>query len=1066
MRRRLALLAAAVCAAAVAQTDTVEFNRDIRPILSEKCYTCHGPDESKRKSKLRLDTEAGAKSDLGGHFAIVPGDVANSELIRRVTSDNLARRMPPAYSGAARLADPQIGLLTRWVAEGAPWQKHWSFLPPVRPALPEIRDRSWPKNAIDYFVMARLEREGLKPSIEADRRTLIRRVSFDLTGLPPTPSEVEAFLRDGSATAYEKVVDRLLASRHYGERMAMRWLDAARYADTNGYQTDAERSMWRWRDWVIDAFNRNLPYDRFTIEQIAGDLLPGATRDQVIATGFNRNHRANGEGGIIPEEYAVEYVVDRVDTTATVWMGVTLGCARCHNHKYDPFTQKEYYQMFAYFNQVPERGNAFKYGNSPPLIAAPLPDQEARLKAVEQRLAAAERQASALEPQIGRAQAAWEGAMRGPVRVDWAPSRAVAVHLPLAGDLNGEITADPPRSEKYLYFMENGPVTGAVPFTGKAVWKDGDAQYGAGPMGAVAEFDGKRFIDAGNVGNFGFYDGFTLSAWINPTVGSGTILSRANDEAEGKGFGLVLKDGHLCASLVQRWLDDGVRVESAETVPLNRWSHVSLTYDGSRLASGVRLYLDGRPLQTRAGLDYMNQPFDAKQPLRVGGGLGAENRFHGQIAEVRVYRRALRAEEAAVLAVAEPVSRLVEVPVGQRSAAQAAKLRSCFLERYAPEEMQAAWRNVLDLREERDLLVDSFPTVMVMQDSAARETHVLVRGAYDRPGDKVEPGVPGVLPSGPAGLPRNRLGLARWLVDRANPLTARVAVNRFWQMDFGVGLVKTVEDFGSQGEWPSNPELLDWLATEFMDNGWDVRALQKTIVMSATYRQSSKATPELIQKDPENRMLARGPRVRLPAEMVRDQALVASGMLVDRIGGPSVKPYQPPGLWKELSGGDDYQQDHGDGLHRRSIYTFWKRTAPPPMMMNFDAAGREACVVRELRTNTPMQSLNLMNDVTYLEAARKMAERMMREGGSTPAERIGYGFEVATARRPGEPEQEILLASFGYYRDGFQSDGTSAARYLAQGEAARDGKLDARELAAYTAVASIILNLDATLTKD
>jgi mono/diheme cytochrome c family protein len=1075
MRCRLALLAALGCAAAVAETDTVEFNRDIRPIFSDRCYTCHGPDENKRKSKLRLDMEVGAKSDLGGHFAIVPGNVAHSELIRRVTSDDLARRMPPAYAGAARLTDRQIDLLTRWVAEGARWQKHWSFLPPVRPALPEISGRSWPKNAIDYFVMARLEREGLKPSIEADRRTLIRRVSFDLTGLPPTPPEVDAFLTDRSANAYEKVVERLLSSPRYGERMAMPWLDAARYADTNGYQTDAERQMWRWRDWVIDAFNRNLPYDRFTVEQIAGDLLPGATRDQVLATGFNRNHRANGEGGIIPEEYAVEYVVDRVDTTSTVWMGVTLACARCHDHKFDPFTQKEFYQMFAYFNQVPERGNAFKYGNSPPVIRAPLPDQEARLKVVEQRLSLAERQASALEPRIGRAQAAWETSMRGPARVDgapdwapdWATGRALAVHLPLAGDLSGEITADPPRPEKYLYLMENGPVEGAVSFTEKAAWKSGDAQYGAGPIGAVGEFDGKRYVDVGDVGNFGFYDAFTLSAWINPAAGSGTIVSRANDEAEGKGFGLVLKDGRLGASLVQRWLDDGVRVESEQAVPLNRWSHVSLTYDGSRLGSGVRLYLDGRLLRTRIDLDYMNQPFDAKQPLRIGGGLGAENRFRGQMAEVRVYRRALGAEEAAVLAVAEPVSRLVQVPVGQRSAAQSAKLRWCFLERYASDPMQAARRNMLDLREQRDRLVDSFPTVMVMQDSAApRETHLLVRGAYDRPGQKVEPGVPGVLPPLPAGVPNNRLGLARWLVDRANPLTARVAVNRFWQMYFGVGLVKTVEDFGSQGEWPSNPELLDWLATEFVGNGWDVKALQKTIVMSATYRQLSKATPELMQKDPENRMLARGPRVRLPAEMVRDQALAVSGLLVDKIGGPSVKPYQPAGLWKELSGGDDYKQDHGDGLHRRSLYTYWKRTAPPPMMMNFDAAGREACVVRELRTNTPMQSLDLMNDVTFLEAARKVAERMMREGGSTPGERIAYGFELATARRPGPREQEILMASLGYHRDAFQSDGTSAARYLAQGEAARDQNLDARELAAYAAVASLILNLDATLTKD
>jgi hypothetical protein len=1042
------------CITAGAQS--VQFNRDIRPILSDRCYTCHGPDEGKRKSKLRLDIESVAKSDLGGHFAILPGKPGDSELIKRVSSDELGRRMPPAYAGAARLSDREIDLLTRWIAQGAQWEKHWSFVPPVRPSLPEVRERTWPKNPLDYFVLARLERDGLKASPEADRRALIRRVSFDLTGLPPTPAEIDAFERDSSPNAYEKVVERLLASPRYGERMAMRWLDAARYADTNGYQTDAERQMWRWRDWVIDAFNRNQPYDRFTVEQIAGDLLPEATRDQIIATGFNRNHRANGEGGIIPEEYAVEYVVDRVDTTSTVWLGVTLGCARCHNHKYDPFAQKEFYQMFAYFNQVPERGNAFKYGNSPPMIPAPLPDQEARLKSVEQRLSAAEQKSAALEPQIVRAQAEWESSLHDSERLDWAPSRAIAVHLPLAGDLSGEITADPPRNEKYLYLMENGPVERTVAFTGKAEWKGG---------GNGGEFDGARYVDVGNVGNFGFYDSFTLSAWIKPSSSAGTIISRALDEPEGKGFGLVLTNGHLGANLIQRWLDDGVRIESEATVPLNQWSHVSLTYDGSRLASGVRLYLNGQPLGTKVNLDYMNQPFDVKQSLRIGGGWGAANRFHGEISEVRIYRAAFTADEAALLALRDPVSNLVRKPARQRTAAEANKIRWCFLERYATEEIKAAHKNVLDLRELRARLIESFPTVMVMQDrTPPRETHLLVRGAYDRPGDTVGPGVPGVLPPLPAGAPKNRLGLAQWLVDAGNPLTARVAVNRFWQAYFGVGLVKTVEDFGSQGEWPSNPELLDWLATEFVGNGWNVKALQKTIVMSATYRQSSKAQPELIQKDPENRLLARGPRVRLSAEMVRDQALAISGLLVEKIGGPSVKPYQPAGLWKELSGGDDYKPDHGDGLHRRSLYTFWKRTAPPPMMMNFDAAGREACVVRELRTNTPLQSLNLMNDVTYLEAARKMAERMMREGGSTPADRIGYGFELATARKPDDREREVLLAGFGYYRDSFESEAT-AEKYLKQGEAPRDDKLNARELAAYAAVASVILNLDAALTK-
>jgi len=1061
------LFVVTVSCAVAAPGAIIQFNRDIRPILSERCYTCHGPDGAKRQGKLRLDMEAIAKSDLGGHFAIVPRDPAASELIRRVISNDNTRRMPPAYSGAAKLPDREINLLTRWIEQGAPWQNHWAFIPPVRPQLPEISDRAWPKNPIDFFVLAKLDAEGLKSSPDADKRTLLRRVSFDLTGLPPTPAEVEAFLQDTSPTAYERVVDRMLASPHYGERMAMRWLDAARYADTNGYQTDAERHMWRWRDWVIDAFNRNLSYDRFTTQQIAGDLLPGATRDQIIATGFNRNHRGNGEGGIIPEEYAVEYVMDRVDTTSTVFLGVTLGCARCHNHKFDPFTQEDFYRMFAYFNRVPERGNAFKYGNSPPTIAAPTPQQEARLRVLETKLKTAEQHDASLEGQLAGAQRVWEASLANQPEFDWAPPRAVAVHLSLDGRLNGEITPDPPRGEKYLYLMENGPVQKEVSFTGQARWKEGAAQYAAGPVGQAGDFEGRRYIEVGNVANFGFYDSFTLSAWINPDSATGVIVSRALDEPDGKGFALFLKDGHLAANLIQRWLDDGVRLESETVVPLNRWSHVTLSYDGSRLASGIHLYLNGESLKLKVQADYMNQPFDVKQPLRIGGGLGPANRFRGRIAEVRVYRSELTPEEAAMLALPERIKSLAQIPVTQRTPAQAAKLRGCFLDRYASDVLRAAHQEVLDLRDERTRLIGNLPTVMVMQDAPEpRETHVLVRGMYDRPGKKVDPGVPAVLPPLPPGAPDNRLGLAKWMVDPANPLTARVAVNRFWQNAFGVGLVKTAEDFGSQGEWPSHLELLDWLATEFIRTGWDMKAIQKTIVMSATYRQASRVTPELLHDDPDNRLLARGPRLRLPAEMVRDQALAISGLLVDKIGGPSVKPYQPAGLWKELSGGDDYKPDTGEGLHRRSLYTYWKRTAPPPMMMNFDAAGREACVVRELRTNTPLQALNLMNDVTYLEAARKMAERMMREGGSTPASRAIYGFELATARKPGSRESEILLSSFSYYRDAFQSRPADAAKFLAHGEAPRDERLDARELAAYSAVASLILNLDAAVTKE
>jgi hypothetical protein len=1043
----------------------VEFNRDIRPIFSDRCYTCHGPDQANRKSKLRLDTEDSAKADLGGHFGIVPGDPAKSEVIRRITAGEDAR-MPPAWAGTARLSEREIGLLTRWIAQGAVWQKHWSFIAPVRRELPAVSEPNWPKNAIDYFVLSRLDREGLKPSPEVDRRTLIRRVTLDLTGLPPTPEEVEAFVGDASTNAYEKVVDRLLASRRYGERMAMRWLDNARYADTNGYQTDAERSMWRWRDWVIDAFNRNMPFDRFTVEQIAGDMLPGATPQQVLATSFNRNHRGNGEGGIIPEEYAVEYVVDRVETTSAVWLGLTLGCARCHNHKYDPFKQKEFYQVFAYFNNVPERGNAFKYGNSPPTIPAPTTEQESRLKAIDRQLADAERQQTEMEAKIAKAQHDWEKSITEK-NLDWASDRALAVHLPLSGDVHGEIHLDPPKSEKYTYLMENGPiVVESAPTVIEPVWKSGEAQYVDGRSGRAGSFDGKRFLEVGNIANFGFYDAFTLAAWIYPTAGTGAIVSRAQDELEGEGLGLYLKDGHLQADLAQRWLDDGARVESEATVELNRWSQVTLTYDGSRMARGIQIYLNGEPLKLKVYLDYLNQSFNAKAPLRIGAGLGPENRFRGSIADVRIYRAALTPDEAAVLAVPDSISRLARIAPNKRAAAQSNKLRWCFLDHYAAPAMQSIRKEILDLRDQRQRLIDTFPTVMVMQEGPPRETHLLVRGAYDHPGDTVSPGVPAVLPPLPAGAPNNRLGFAKWLVDPSNPLPARVTMNRFWQMYFGVGLVKTVEDFGSQGEWPVHLELLDWLATEFVRTGWDVKAMQKTIVMSAIYRQSSKVTPELQQRDPENRLLARGPRTRLPAETLRDQALAVSGLLVEKIGGPSVKPYQPPGLWKELTGGDDYKPDVGEGLHRRSLYTFWKRTAPPPMMMNFDAAGRETCVVRELRTNTPLQSLNLMNDVIFLEAARALSGRMLREGGGSPAQRISYGFELATSRPPKPRESEILLASLRYYLDTFQADRAGAVKYIGVGDAMANSKQDASEAAAYISVASMILNLDVTVTKE
>lgn len=1028
---------------------TVEFNRDIRPILSDTCYKCHGPDKAKRKADLRLDLESGAKAKLGDHFVIVPGQPSMSELVRRITTSDPDDHMPPADAG--RLLTPrQVEMLRRWVEQGAKWQAHWSFIPPARPAIPRASNPGWVRNPVDNFILARLEREGLQPSPEADRAALLRRVSLDLTGLPPGTAEVDAFCADSAPQAYEQVVDRLLASPGFGERMASRWLDAARYADTSGYQSDGERSMWRWRDWVIDAFNGNLPFDRFTIEQLAGDLLPGATRAQRIATGFNRNHRGNAEGGIIPEEYAAEYVVDRVDTTATVWLGLTMGCARCHDHKYDPITQREFYQVFAFFNNVPEKGRAIKIGNSPPVIAAPTDAQVRELAKLEGQLSAAEARLREMEPEIAARQTAWEESLPSHPARPWTVTEGLRARYELDGTLaNAGAEGSPARFE------------------------DGEPSFASGPGGMAATFDGRRFINCGDVGNFGFFDKFTLAAWIQAQgPEGGAILSRMVEQdadsafaSDSEGYSVHLKAGRIQVHLTKRWLDDALRVETEAALAPGDWQHVAVTYDGSRLASGVRIFVNGRPQKLRVLLDQLNQTFQTKQPLRIGAGGGPSQRFHGLVRDVRVYDRVLSGEEAAIAATAGTIAGLAAIPAAQRTAPQAAKLRACFLAEHAPAFLREAQGNVVKWRERRAKFVEGFPTVMVMEEMAApRETFVLRRGEYDKPGEKVAPGVPASLPTWPANAARNRLGFAQWLVDPANPLTARVAVNQQWQMLFGTGLVRTAEDFGSQGEPPSHAELLDWLATEFVRTGWDLKGLLKTLVMSATYRQSSRATAALLARDPDNRLLARGPRVRLPAEMVRDQALAVSGLLVGSIGGPSVKPYQPEGLWKELSG-TDYEPDHGDKLWRRSLYTFWKRTSPQPTMTTFDAAGREMCCVRPGRTSTPLQALALMNDVTFVEASRRLAQRLLREGGATPEERLGLAFRLVLARPPRPAELRVLLGDLDDHLARFRANRSAARLLVTAGESPREGKLDPVELAAYTATAGLILNLDEAITK-
>ena len=934
---------------------SVEFNRDVRPILSDRCFACHGPDRASRKSPLRLDQEESARPAL-------------ARILERITSTDSARRMPPAYMGRERLPDAEIETLRRWIAEGGKYEPHWSLIPPRKATPPVVKESGWARNEIDRFVLARLEQEGLAHAPEADRATLLRRLSFDLTGLPPSPAEIRAYLDDQSPDAYEKVVDRLLASPRYAERMAIRWMEAARYSDSNGYSQDGPRDMWRWRDWVLDAFRTNMPFDRFTVEQIAGDLLPDATVSQKVATAFNRNHRTSAEGGIVDEEFRVDYVADRVETTSTVWLGTTVGCARCHDHKYDPITQKEYYQLFAYFNNTPDRGFVYNFGNEPPFVRAPLPDQQAKLAEADRRVTAARARVAAPEPAVDRAYAAWK-----------AP----------------------------------------------AEWNVRDGLVESSPR-------------------FDYKDPFTFAARITPQSPRGAILSIGEDYFEGKGHYLYLIDGKLRLHVTFRYSDLSLRVETRDALPIGKTQHVAVTYDGGMRAAGVHMYVDGREWPLNVLFDYGIWPIESKEPLRIGAGGGL--RWDGKIDEVRIYKRALPAREVGLVAMTDVAAR--------------ARTREAFLDLAPPAEYTAACNEVKAAEAERAKVIATIPTVMVMEElPQRRDTFILKRGAYDAHGEKVEPATPAMLPALRPEWPKNRLGLAKWVVDRGNPLTARVTVNRFWQMFWGTGLVKTVEDFGSQGEWPIHPELLDWLAVEFMDSGWDVKHILKTMVMSATYRESAKVTPALLERDPDNRLFARGARFRLPAEMLRDQALLVSGLLVEKTGGPSVKPYQPPGLWQELFGGKGYQADQGEGLYRRSLYTYWRRTVAAPAMMTFDSPSREVCVVREGRTNTPLQALNLMNDTIYLEASRKLAERMMRAGG------IDEGAWAVLGRGLRPAERSVLDGTLAKFRAEYQAHPQEAEKYLSQGESARDRSLAPAELAAWTAVANLMLNMDEAVTR-
>lgn len=1049
---------------------TLDFERDVRPILSENCFACHGFDANKRMAGLRLDVPDGPFTRLPtGHAAVMRRRPDDSALVRRIAG----RTMPPPAAGK-RLTDAQIGVLRRWVEQGAPYEPHWAFVAPKRPPLPVVKNAAWCRNPIDRFILARLEKEGLRPSPEADRATLIRRVTLDLTGLPPSPAEVDAFLADRRPGAYERLVDRLLASPHYGERLALQWLDVARYADTHGFHIDSQRDMWPWREWVIDSYNRDLPYDKFAIQQLAGDLLPNATQDQKVATGFNRNHPINFEGGAIPEEYAAVYVHDRIDTTATAFLGLTLRCGQCHDHKFDPLTQKDYYHFFAFFNSVPEAGLDGQKGNAVPFMKSPTLEQAQQLKAYDGKIAELDQAAKTRVVQAQPAVAEWEKKDAAAL-ISAAEPAGLAAHLPF-DELNGTSA------------REAHELIPAAVVTGKPSWKPGK-------VSGALEFDGATHLDLGTTIGFDRRDAFSYGAWVKPVDNQAmAVLSRMDDADAFRGWDMFLSEGKVFAHLIHHWEDDAIRVNTKATIEPNQWHHLFVTYDGSGKAEGVRIYINGKSAQLEITHNSLKGTIRTEKPLRVGG-RNPGSAFRGLIDEARIYRRALSPDDVARLMAVDAVRPSLAVAPEKRTAEQKEALARYYLEAH-DDAYRGLANELAGWRKKRDELDAAIPTTMVMQEmDKPRETFMLLRGQYDKKGEKVTPGTPAALPPMKPGMPPNRLGLAQWLVDLDNPLTARVAVNRCWQLLFGNGIVKTVENFGTQGDLPTHPELLDWLAVAFgarpsafgsngsepnaerrMPNaasaalGWSTKALVRLIVTSATYRQSSRVTPQLLQRDPENLLLARGPRFRLPGELIRDQALAISGLLVPKIGGPSVKPYQPPGLWEELAFGggfsaQTYVQDHGEALYRRSMYSFWKRTCPPPSLQTFDAPEREFCMVRRSVTNTPLQALVLMNDPTYVEASRRFAERIVTEAAAAPRDRVRFAFRCATCRYPKEAEAKVLLDLYNQQLAVYKKEPEDAKKLLSVGESPRNEKLDVAELAAWTSVASVILNLDEVITK-
>ena len=1017
--------------AAEAATSPILFNRDVRPILSDTCFPCHGFDGAKRKANLRLDVPEGATALHDGRAAIQPGSLAGSELWTRVTAADPKKLMPPPESGK-KLKPGEIDTLRHWIESGAVYQKHWAFEPPVRSQPPKA-GTTWARNDLDRFVAAGLESRGLQPSPEAPRETLLRRLTLDLTGLPPTPAEVDAFLADVRPDAYEQAAQRLLASPRYGEQMAKYWLDLVRYADTHGMHIDNERGIWPYRDWVVSAFNRNLPFDQFTIWQLAGDLLPDATREQRVASGFIRCNMTTSEGGAIDEEFHVRYAVDRVETTSAAWMGLTMGCAVCHDHKLDPITQKEFYQMFAIFNNISEQAMDGNVLLPPPSLKVSTADQEKKLAELDQRQRELEEETRQVVAAMG---------YTDPATLTNAPR---------------------PEPKETVWIEDSFPEKAEPQFAGANITH----RWITRPEGPV--FSGeKALLRAGKGLHQVYFNGGTKPL----TVAAGD-----------KVFAYVYLDPKDPPKTIMLQYHTGEWRHRAnwgdeDAIPFGAKATTEKLLMGALPETGkwVRLEVDAGAMGLRPGMKIEGMAFtqfDGTVYWDKAGLLSPNDPAQDPTLSFVAWERAQRQLRKAATVPAE-IKTLLQQDAAKPDEGREQKLRAYFLASvYAGSGASLAplRGEMQKLRDQREELEKGIPSTLVAVElPQPRRTWVLVRGQYDKHGEEVGPGVPSVLPPLPQSDVTNRLTFARWLVDPGHPLTARVTVNRLWQQFFGIGLVKTAEDFGTRGEWPANPALLDWLATEFIRTGWDVKQMVRLFVTSAAYRQSSNLTPQLREADPEDRWLDRGPRYRLDAEALRDEALSISGLLNLEVGGRGVHPYQPPGIWEAVayttSNTGRYTQDHGSALYRRSLYLFWKRTAPPPTMITFDAPSREQCRARRERTNTPLQALVTMNDPQFFEAARQLGYRMLHEGGAEDAGRLRYGFRLATARLPSAKETAILTESLAAQRARYGADAAAAKQVIAVGESPVPADVAPADLAAYTMVANLLLNLDEVLTKN